>query len=188
MKPLAVELLHIAVGEESVLAEAAALGLKKLRREHHQRAECLEQGERESPAEFELEILKLRALLKDPAGDHGRHESALGHEKGSERSRTRAQVSEAARTVRIGGRQIEVQAGHEKQEAAPEDEPVPPAEQDELEDRQADPGVPEARARQCPHGARRPHRPDIPLEGESFGPERVPPGEDECEKTKLQDD
>src|SRR5947209_19919305 len=35
VKPLAFELFHVAVGEDSVLAEAAALGLKEVRREHH---------------------------------------------------------------------------------------------------------------------------------------------------------
>ena len=85
----------------------------------------------------------------------------------------------------MGRPEVEVEARHAPQELAPQEHPVVPADENELEDRQAEPGV--ALAGQRPREAlRRLHRvPGVGLDGDLLLPEVVARAEDERDQDDL---
>ncbi len=109
-QPFGVELAHVTLGQRTVFAQARALRLRKLGREHQQRAEDHRQHEDDHDGDLGLEVEQPRAEVEDAVGEQSGEHRAVRDREQRERVGRVGQESQAAEAVRVGGDQAQLDA------------------------------------------------------------------------------
>src|SRR5262249_41863050 len=149
------------------------------------RAENDQQEKDDEAGGFHLEGEYFLTVIENAAGEESGKHRALAKEDWAEGVGTLAEESEPGATVGMSGDQVEIQAGDLPEKAKPDEKPEIPAEEDELNERDADQYVPEARRGQAPAPAWI-AVPGGRLESEPARPEREADAIDQDDETDFE--